>query len=342
MRPLKKRVRPDNLPNDQRVARGSIGRIVYLVLLALFATAVLNYFFGDFIFLRADGLVLRDRSVVATTYIARVQKVNVTEGQIVKKGDPILQLQSLEVLERIADLSFKRVDLAAKATDFKIRADSVEQLLPLAKNRAAEAKNVVEQFQGMRKEGFVRSVPYAEALRAEYDANKDLVNLSAQSRVLKEELSVLEVARADADETFQDLQKLYANGLVTAPVSGAVGATVPFVGNVYRPGEPMLSIYWGEPYVLVYLPRRYLFPIYVGMKLQVTDGRNTQNGVVSEILPVTDMLPKEFQNTFQPSDRNQLAKIKLPDTAPFPLNQKVTVARSLWKVPARSLAFWRS
>jgi multidrug resistance efflux pump len=333
MRPLKKRIRPDNLPNDQRIARGSIGRIVYLVLLGLFAVAVLNYFFGDFIILRADGLVLRDRTVVATTYIARVQKVNVSEGQIVKKGEPILQLQSLEVLERIADLSFKRVDLAAKATDFKIRADSVEQLLPLAKQRAAEAKNVIEQFQGMKREGFVRSVPFAEALRAEYDANKDLVNLSAQSRVLKEELSVLEVARKDADATFEDLQKLYANGLVTAPVSGAVGATVPFVGNVYRPGDPILSIFWGEPYVLMYLPRRYLFPIKKGMKLTITNGQHTERGFVTDILPVTDALPKEFQNTFQPSDRNQLAKVKLPATSVFPLNQKVTISRdyrSLW------------
>ncbi len=330
MRALKKRIRVDNIPNEQRVARGSAGRIVYLVLLAFFAFAVLNYFFGDFVLLRADGLVLRDRTVVATTYIARVEEVKVSAGQIVKKGDQILKLQSMEVLERIADLSFKRVDLAAKATDFKINAASVEKLLPLAERRAAEAKRVIEQFQGMQKEGFVRSVPYAEALRAEYDANKDLVTLSAQQRVLKEELAALEMAQKDADATFADLEKLYANGLVTAPVSGAVGATVPFVGDVYRPGDPMLSIFWGEPYVLMYLPRRYLFPIEVGMKLSVTDGQHTEQGVVTDILPVTDTLPKEFQNTFQPSDRNQLAKVKLPATSVFPLNQKVTISRDLW------------
>jgi len=327
MRALKKRLRPDNLPNEKRVARGSVGRIIYLALLAVFALAVLNYFFGDFLFLRADGLVLRDRTVVATTFIARVEKVTVQEGQIVKKGEPLLQLQSLEVLERIADLSLKRADLAAKATDFRIRADSVEQLLPLAERRTKEAKRVIGLFEGMQKEGFVRSVPYAEALSAEYEANKDFVTLSAQSRVLKEELSALELARKDANATFDDLQKLYANGLVSAPVGGAVGTHVPFVGDVYKPGDPMLSIYWGEPYVLMYLPRRYLFSIEVGMKLSVTDGQHTDVGVVSEILPVTDTLPKEFQNTFQPSDRNQLAKVKLPATSVFPLNQKVTVSR---------------
>ena len=129
------------------------------------------------------------------------------QGQNVKEGDPLLQLQSLEVLERIADLSFKRADLAAKFTDFKIRADSVEQLLPLAESREAEAQRVITQFQGMQKEGFVRSAPYADALKAGYEASKDRVNLGAQSRVLKEELRALELARTDADSTFQDLQK---------------------------------------------------------------------------------------------------------------------------------------
>jgi multidrug resistance efflux pump len=325
---LKKRIRADNLPNERRVARGSAGRIIYLALLVAFGLAVLNYFFGDFLLLRADGLVLRDHTVVATTYIARVQKVNVKEGQHVTKGDPLLQLQSIEVLERIADLSFKRADLAAKATEFKIRADSVEQLLPLAERREAEAKRVVVQFQGMQKEGFARSAPYADALKSEYEASKDRVTLASQSRVLKEELSALDAARADADTTFEDLQRIYANGLVSAPISGAAGALVPFVGNVYRPGEPMLSIYWGEPYVLMYLPRRYLFSIDVGMKLKVTDGQHTEDGVVAEILPLTDTLPKEFQNTFQPSNRNQLAKVTLPATSVFPLNQKVTVSRT--------------
>lgn len=329
MRALKKRLRPDNIPNEKRVTRGSTGRIIYLILLGLFGLGVLNYLFGDFLLLRADGLVLHDQTVVATTFIASVQKVDVKQGQIVKEGDPLLQLQSLEVLERIADLSFKQADLAAKNADFKILAESVEELLPLAERREVEAQRVITQFQSMQNEGLVRAAPYADALKAGYEASKDRVNLAAQSRVLKEQLGALKLARTDADSTFEDLQKIYAKGLVRAPLGGAVGATVPFVGNVYRPGEPMLSIYWGEPYVLLYLPRRYLFPIYIGMKLQVSDGQHTENGVIAEILPLTDTLPKEFQNTFQPSDRNQLAKIELAAGSHYPHNQKVYVSRSL-------------
>ena len=90
-----------------------------------------------------------------------------------------------------------------------------------------------------------------------------------------------------------------------------------------------MTISYGEPYVLVYLPRRYFFPVYVGMQLEVTDGQRKASGAIAEILPVTDALPKEFQNTFQPSDRNQLAKIELASSTPFPLLQKVRVSRPL-------------
>ena len=145
--------------------------------------------------------------------------------------------------------------------------------------------------------------------------------------MLNGELSSLDKAFANANDAITKLQALYSDGIVRSPVSGSIGASVPSVGNVYRPGDPILSIYSGDPYVLVYLPRRYLFPLFVGMELRLTDGRDIADGVIAEILPVTDTLPKEFQNTFQPQDRNQLAKIKLASPATFPLNQKVSVSR---------------
>jgi len=327
MQPLKKRLRPDNIPSERRVMRGRTGRTIYLLLLFIFALTVANYMFGDFFLLQADGLVLRDQHVVATTYVARVESVDVKEGQTLEKGSVLLKLQSSEMLERLADLSTKRAELVAKATDFKVRAESVVELLPLAERRESEAARTIVQFDTLAAAKLVTSARYQEALRSNYEASRDRVNLLTQSKVLKEELSALNKALADASGALSKLQALYSDGIVRAPVSGSVGAVIPLVGNVYRPGEPILSIYSGDPYVLVYLPRRYLFPIYVGTELRLTDGRDVADGVIAEILPVTDTLPKEFQNTFQPQDRNQLAKIKLASPSAFPLNQKVSVSR---------------
>ena len=327
MRPLKRRLRADNIPNEKRVVRGRAGRTLYIAFLLGFALVVGNYLFGDFIFLAADGLVLKDQHVVATTYIARVDSVDVKEGQAVEAGDTLLELQSSEILERLADLSTKRADLAAKATEFKVRAESVVQLLPLAERRAAEAVNTIKQFDSLADAKLVTAARYQEALRTNYEASRDQVSLRSQRDVLKQELTSLDNALDDADDAMAKLKALYSDGFVHSPVSGSIGAVIPAVGNVYRPGEPLLSIYSGDPYVLVYLPRRYLFPIFVGMGLRVTDGRDVADGTIVEILPVTDTLPKEFQNTFQPQDRNQLAKIKLATPVAFPLNQKVSVSR---------------
>lgn len=253
--------------------------------------------------------------------------MDITEGQAVKVGDALLKLQSTEILERLADLSTKRADLMAKATDFKIRAESVTQLLPLAERRADEAVNTIKQFDDLAAARLVTSARYQEALKVSYEANRDRVNLKTQRNVLQEELKSLDDALEDAHDAISKVEALYAEGTVLSPVSGSIGASIPSVGNVYRPGEPILSIYYGEPYILVYLPRRYLFPISVGMTVSITDGRDSTEGVVDEILPVTDTLPKEFQNTFKPSDRSQLAKIKIDDSGEFPLNQKVSVSR---------------
>jgi multidrug resistance efflux pump len=327
MRPLRKLFRADNIINERRVARGGAGRIVYLVLLMLFGAAVLNYLLGDIVLLGADGLVLRDENVVATTYIARVDSIFVQQGATIKAGSPLLKLQSLEILERLADLSIKRAQLVAKVTDLRVNSETVEQLLPLAERHELESARVIKQFDSVDMSGLITSVRWEQALRANYDALRDRVRLSAQNRVLNEEMKALQLALADADTALGDLKTHYADGEVLAPVSGALGVAVPYVGNVYRPGDPILSIYSGDPYVLVYLPRRYLFRIYVGLQLHVTDGQHTEDGVISEIFPVTATLPKEFQNTFQPSDRNQLARVKLASGSNFPLNQKVNVSR---------------
>ena len=84
--------------------------------------------------------------------------------------------------------------------------------------------------------------------------------------------------------------------------------------------------------------------------LRLDDPRRGNGAVLVELgdqsarrrLPVTDTLPKEFQNTSKPSDRNQLAKVKLPAGSRFPLDQTVTVSQSFLRPLDRLLPFIQS
>jgi len=101
---LRKRPRFDNLQNEVRKRGRSWGRWVYLALVLGLLFWVLDSFFGNYIYLRAEGLVLRERVVIATQYPAAVTELRVREGWNVTKGELLAQLRSQSVEERLAKL----------------------------------------------------------------------------------------------------------------------------------------------------------------------------------------------------------------------------------------------
>jgi multidrug resistance efflux pump len=325
LKSIRKRPRPDVLKTEQRRATNRSGRVLYLCLLLVMLVAGVNFLFGDFIFLRAEGLVLRDKSTLSASYLARVEVVNVKPGATVEKDAVILRLRSMEVLERLADLSSRSAGLAAKAAEFHVRSETIAKLLPLAERRERETATVLEQFDRLSNVRLVTSARHDDALRARFEAQQSVVRFKAEADAFKGELAALNGARADAEAALADLRAHYADGVVRAPVSGAVGASVPSVGNVFKPGEVMLSIYSGEPYILANLPRRYLFSILPGTRVNVSSGRLSAMGTIAEILPVTGELPQEFQNAFKPRERSQLARIQFDESPPFPLYEKVVI-----------------
>lgn len=328
VRLLRRRPRPDDLATQQRKTTNARGRRIYLLLLGVFALALLNFAAGDFVFLHADGLVLRDRNLIDAAYVARVEEVRVREGDAVEAGEPLLVVQSMEILQQLGDLSARLADVAGRESDYRIRAETVAELLPLAVQREAATSEVVARLDAQADQRLFTQTRYDDALRERFDASETAVELEAQDRVLREGLEVVEAARQDAERAVEDLRTRYAGGTIAAPVSGAIGAEVPSRGEVFLPGETMLSVYAGEPYVLAYLPRRYLFPIAVGMEVTVESGRLSAIGEIVAILPVTDTLPEEFQNAFRPADRSQLARIAFREPPPFPLHDKVTISHS--------------
>ncbi len=330
MRRLKKRPRPDTHANQARRSGGNVGRNVYLFLLFAFALALANYLWGDLLILRSDGLVLRDRTVVAAPYISRVDDVLVKKGQSVDEGDILIRVKSAEVLERLADLSVRQAELTRQTAETTLRYKTAVQLLPMAKKRQSETEGFIRRLEESANRAAITSPHYEQALSANYTASQERIRLATETQTLQEQISKLEDARASAAAAVNDLNELYGSGVFKAATSGSVGADVPDVGTVYGASEPFLSLYSGDSYVLAYLPPRYLFPIKRGLKVVISGGRRRATGVVTDILPVSDALPQEFQNTFRPRDRSQLARIELTGSADFPLFEKVRITRPLF------------
>lgn len=63
---LHRRPRYDTLRNEARKRGRSWGRWIYLGLVAAFFAWLFDIFLGDLVYLRAEGLVMRDRVALAT------------------------------------------------------------------------------------------------------------------------------------------------------------------------------------------------------------------------------------------------------------------------------------
>ena len=325
---IRKRPRFDNLVNQQRSATASWGRRIYLVLLLLLAIGVLNYLVGDTVLLRADGILLSDRYIVAATYPGRISAVHVKEGDRVKAGASLFQLDSAEMLKSIADLSLRTGELSTRLTQLRMRAATISSLMPLAERQAREASQTVARVDKMSARGLISSQAMNQNLSAEYDSAARLADLRVQDGALSKEITLTEGSYRKASAAFGQLEVFYGRGEFRAPASGIIGPRVPVVGQVAKFGDELLQIYGEKTYVLAYLPDMYLFSVSPGDLVEVTGGPGSPSviGTVEAILEVADSLPPEFQNMFRPRDRSRLMRISLPGNSGFAISQKIRVS----------------
>ncbi len=324
---LRHRPRADSFQNQPRRGSGLLGRRIYLVMLLVLAVALANYVWGDTVFLRADGLVLREKILVAATSTVRVEEVAVREGQTVAKDDLLLRVGSIDVLEKIAEYATRNAELAEREAALSSRQKLAMELLPLAEAREIETQRLVEGLKGLRADGMVLSQRFEEVTVSAYEARIELVRLRVERDSLKAETEALSEARSHSVRALRDLEAHYAEGLFRSAKAGRVGDHVPSVGEVFRAGEPILSVTSGRPYVLAYLPESYWFALEAGMPVDVESGRVQARGELVEVLPVSSTVPPEFQNAFKPDPTRQLARIEFASPPPFPTSANVRVTR---------------
>jgi Biotin-lipoyl like len=187
MQHIRKRPRLDKLINQQRSSKAAWGRRVYLALVCALALALVNYFLGDAMILRADGILLTDRQIIAATYPAKVAAVRVKEGESVAKGAVLVELESADMLRDIADLSVRNADLSAREAQLRVSAANVRTLLPLAERNARQGAGAVARIDSLADRGLISTQSMTQALASGYDTAAKLAELRGQSEVLADE-----------------------------------------------------------------------------------------------------------------------------------------------------------
>lgn len=328
MRRLKShRTRIDTLRSESRPRkRGRIGRYVYLLSLFALFLFLFDQFAGELIYLKADGMVTRDVSLLASEYDGMVQDVPVDEGAKVSAGEPVALLRSTDVLRDIADLSNELARVRASLGEMRVRQAKVRALLPVARERATEMRSYREQLDSLKSRGLSTSSQLTSVIDDAFEAVEKVKELEAEKEILGAELAQARAAVERARSALNEVRWLYNDGVIRAQRGGIVGTVHVEPGEGVKKGERLAEVFHGPRYVLAYVPTGALYDVRAGQHVVLRTGFRTLPGTVSETVQLAPRLPSEFQRTFGTVDRKQLVRIRIAETeTKLPLFTTVTV-----------------
>jgi multidrug resistance efflux pump len=343
MRRLRKRVRHDRLHTELRNDRGRLGRWIYLTLLGLLLAYLLNLFLGDLVYLSAEGMVTRDRHVVSLGFPATVGDLRVAEGERVEAGELLLSVDSIPILQDIAELSARLGEFRARRQELVARRLVIEETLPVARDHAAAVSELLSSREGALREGLTTNTTLHELFRADYANRKEVAELAAELEALDLEIEGLMEIIDEFSASLERLESRYDNGRVRAPRAGIVADLQVSAGSGVREDQPLMDLLVGESYVLAYIRPGAMYEVRVGDPVQLQYGVVELAGRISATFPLSVQLPSEFQRAFQPQERSQVVRVKIEDDRIPPVFTKVTVKSShsllaqLWRLFDSSL-----
>ncbi len=328
LKSLRTKVRPDNLQTQIRSGGRSLARRLYFASIVILLSFVLYYSIGAYFFLEADGLVAKERTEVSAMSLSRVVDVMVKSAQPVKAGDLLLTIQAPEVLQQLGQAQSRLADILRRDDQIRSRLLSISTLKPLAASYSARAKKYEEAASSAGTAGFASTSHLTGTARDSYNAARDLSLLETEEQALRDEMQTQDKLRGQASALIQEFESIFHNGRVFAPISGSIGTLVPDRGQVFRAGDPMLSINSGDPFVLAFVPTARLYSLVDGQVVIVTDGTSRVLGHVERIHNQNNLaatVPKDFQSAFRGPDVREVFRVRLEGASPFALFSKVRV-----------------
>jgi multidrug resistance efflux pump len=340
VRRLRARALPELPPNEVRPRRQVVIRYVYFSTVFLLIAWLGHTFLGGFFYLRSEGQVLGEQTVVAVEYPATVRRVHFDVGQRVSAGEAVAVVSSQQVTESVARLSSEQADRALRLGEMRIRHETVAALLGLAQTRETVASDTRRRLETLLQSGYLPLDRRAAALESEYRSRQDLAQLNAEQGAMAMQVAGLVQAAGAADDAIAKLRQLYDGGAIRSPIDGIVGRRLAEDGTVLNPGQPLLALYKDARFIQAFLPTGGLFSVSVGDRVVASTGMQSFTGTITRIDPVAEVLPGEFQRAFAPVDRQQLLRVAFdPGQTPPPLFTKVKI-RSAFTWP-RFLRFGR-
>lgn len=252
------------LPFAPRTALVVAGAVAAAVASGLYLTAPKAVVSTDAAYIQADS------STIAPKVRGLVAEVLVQHNQVVKKGDPLVRIESEEFDARVASAAaeLQKARAAVQAAEAAFIALDAEQQLAASNVRAAQttirsadaqsarAQADSARFSALAASGAVarRDVEAyhaaavsaqseADRVRAQFDVSRDQSAVTRAKRAtLNASLAQAQAAVASAQAAYDLARQDQSHTLIRAPIDGVVGDRQAEPGDYVQPGSRLLTV----------------------------------------------------------------------------------------------------
>jgi multidrug resistance efflux pump len=308
--------------------RRGLVRWTYFVALVSILIWTITSIAGGYAYKSADGLVVGDVGVVSPEYTVTVLSLEVRNGDKIKKGDLVARVSSSRISEAVARLSAESSSLVSKMAEIRAKAGMIDQLVSGAEARDKTVETNSEHFREIREKKLLPLLTDNALAEQLFKGKQELAVLRAERETMTEQVAHIIAASRFTDQALDDLAVLYDAGKMKAPMDGFISGIEAGIGSVINPGMIVAEMVGEQRYVLAYVPVSRLYTLKPDTPVTIEVGwGNWRHGKISRIEPIAARLPKEFQKTLSPVERQQLVRIDFDndDTQPLPYFTKVVV-----------------
>lgn len=277
-------------------------------------------------FYEATGTVkAKSTTNVSANLMGRIVSFPVTEGDMVNKGQPLVEIDNRDGLAQLrkAQAGLKEAEAALAETQDSISAADAAVKTAEANRQLAEV--TYNRYKELYERKSVSGQEYDNALSKLKMANSELdrAKAGAKAALSRRSQVLARIEQAKADIANSQVNVGYSR--IMAPVTGVVVKKFAEPGAVASPGTPLLSIEDISTYrleVAVEESRSKLAQIgkRVSVRIDALGGEDVW-GVVSEILPTADANTRTYTVKVDlPADPN--LRSGLYGLARFPVAQK--------------------
>jgi len=218
-----------------------------------------------------DAYVTSDNISVGAKILGRIIKLYVDEGDSVKEGQLVAELDSMDLLSQKQQIIASKLQTEASKLQAEAKYESDQKgikVLEIANQKATEDfQRAKTQYAG----GVTTKEQFEHAQRANETAQAQLDAAKAQLLVSKAQINTAAATINEAEAHIGVINTQLDNTRLYAPTTGTIAKRWLLPGDVVQPGQSIYSVnntrrFW----VLVYLEETKMETLHLGQKVRFT------------------------------------------------------------------------